>query len=329
MQRPPAQVILGSSLLLPLLASTLLYIFAWPAVNTKPHRLPVGFVTAPTLETRLPRLLDQIQEGGFEPRFYQSEVDARIAIQKREVYGALLIDPATPSDFTVLTASAASPTVAQLLTGIGNSLGALLSAAGFSSPKVNDVVAATPSDPRQAGLSASALPLVLSGAITALLLVLGLRRPGQRVVGLGLVMLTAGMALAAVLQYVFGTLTGSYGLNALVTSLAIGAIAAFVAGLGATIGTPGFGLGLATLLLLSNPFSAISSAPQMLPEPWGAIGQWLPLGAFGTLIRSVAFFNGEGGGQAWMVLSLWICFGLVLVWVGSSRSAKTGQRAKA
>lgn len=328
MQRSPAQIILGSSLLLPLLASALLYIFAWPAINTKPHHLPVGFVTTPTLEARLPRLLERIQEGGFEPRFYTSELEARAAIQRREIYGALLIDPATPSEFTLLTASAASPTVAQLLTGIGNSLGALLSAAGFSisSPKVNDIVPATSSDPRQVGLAAGALPLILSGVITALLLVGGLGRLGQQIVGLGLVMLTTGMTLAAIWQYTFGTLAGSYGLNALVTGLTVGAIAASVAGLGATMGTPGFGLGLATLLLLSNPFSAINSAPQLLPEPWGAIGQGLPLGAFGTLIRSVAFFNGEGGGQAWMVLLLWLCFGLALMWVGSSRAA---QRAKA
>ncbi|RYM28645.1 MULTISPECIES: ABC transporter permease [unclassified Meiothermus] len=322
MPRSPTHIVLGSSLLLPLLASTMLYIFAWPAVNTKPHRLPVGFVTTPTLEARLPRLLEQIQEGGFEPRFYKSELEARAAIQRREIYGALLIDPATPSDFTLLTASAASPAVAQLLTGIGNSLGALLSAAGFSSPKVNDVVPATSSDPRQAGLATGVLPLILSGAITALLLVRGLGRLGQRIVGLGLVMLTTGASLAAIWQYAFGTLAGSYGLNALVAGLTVGAIAAFVAGLGATMGTPGFGLGLATLLWLSNPFSAINSAPQLLPEPWGAIGQGLPLGAFGTLIRSVAFFNGEGGGQAWTVLSLWLCFGLALLWVGSRRAAQ-------
>ncbi|MER3555283.1 MAG: hypothetical protein C4331_13320 [Meiothermus sp.] len=165
MQRPPAQVILGSSLLIPLLTSTLLYIFAWPAVNTKPHHLPLGFVTTPTLEHRLPRLLNQIQENGFEPHFYPSEADARTAIQRREVYGTVLINPATPSDFTLLTASAASPTVAQLLTGLGNSLGTLLSAAGFSNPKVNDVVAATTSDPRQAGLASSFLPLIVKTSV--------------------------------------------------------------------------------------------------------------------------------------------------------------------
>ena len=327
--RSPIQVILAASIVVPLLVSTLLYIFAWPGHNTRPNGLPVGFVTNSTLESRLPRLLNQIQENGFDARFYPDEAAARSAIQKREIYGALLIDPTRPEDYTLLTASAGSPTVAGLLTGIGNSLGGLLSAAGFKNPKLNDVVAATTDDPRQAGLLGSALPLVISGALTAAILVFGLRRSSERLLALTLIALVTGFAITAVWQFAFGTLAGNYLSNALVASLTIGAIGSFVAGLGAVIGVRGIGIGAVTMLLISNPLSAIGSSPRLLPWIWGDIGQWLPLGAFGTLIRSVAFFNGEGGGQALLVLSLWLLVGIALVWVGSSRSAAAPRTAAA
>ncbi|WP_073881324.1 hypothetical protein [Streptomyces sp. CB00316] len=58
------------------------------------------------------------------------------------------------------------------------------------------------------------------------------------------------------------------------------------------------GLGVVTLLkiLLGDPLSGVASAPQLLPEPVGALGQWLPPGAGGSLLRSVAFFDGGAAG---------------------------------
>ena len=73
-------------------------------------------------------------------------------ISKREVYGALLIDPASPADFKVLTASAGGPAAAQILGTVGSQVGALLSASGFAAPSVEDVVPTTAADPRQASL---------------------------------------------------------------------------------------------------------------------------------------------------------------------------------
>jgi hypothetical protein len=66
-------------------------------------------------------------------------------------------------------------------------------------------------------------------------------------------------------------------------------------------------------MLVGNPFSALTSAPEMLPEPWGAIGQAMPLGAGGWLLRSTAFFDGRGIGSAAWVLVIWAVVGLALV----------------
>jgi len=324
--RSPSTVILGANLAVPLIVSLLLAIFAWPVVHTAPNQLPIGFVTTPTLEQRLPRLLNQIREGGFDAHFYPDEAALRQAILKREVYGGMMIDPAKPEDYTAFTASAGSPSVAQLITSIGNLLASLLSAAGFENPRIQDLIPATTDDPRQAGIAGSALPLVISGAASGALLAFGLRRGRDRMLAMLLIALFTGFAITGVMQGGYKTLTGSYLTNSLAASLAIGAVVSFVGGLGSVLGVRGLGLGAATLLLLANPFSALNSAPEMLPGVWGTVGQWLPIGAFGTLMRSVAFFEGNGAAMPLLVLSIWLVVGLGLIWLGSRRASSTNPR---
>ena len=65
-------------------------------------------------------------------------------------------------------------------------------------------------------------------------------------------------------------------------------------------------------MLVGNPFSGMTSAPEMLPTGWSTLGQWLPPGATGTLLRSVAFFDGAGGTRALWILVGWVVLGLAL-----------------
>jgi hypothetical protein len=48
----------------------------------------------------------------------------------------------------------------------------------------------------------------------------------------------------------------------------------------------------------------------MLPTPAGAIGQLLPPGAGGNLLRSTGFFDGAAAGQHVAVLAAWAIAGL-------------------
>ena len=81
----------------------------------------------------------------------------------------------------------------------------------------------------------------------------------------------------------------------------------------------GLGLGAATMLLLGNPLSGLTSAPELLPSGWGTLGQLLPPGATGTALRSVAFFDGAGSGTALLVLTAWLGVDLVLCLVPTRR----------
>ncbi|WP_083733649.1 hypothetical protein [Actinomadura sp. CNU-125] len=75
-------------------------------------------------------------------------------------------------------------------------------------------------------------------------------------------------------------------------------------------------------MFVGNPISGVTSAPEMLPEPWGAIGQLLPPGAAGTFIRSAVFFDGAGAAVPLAVLLGWAAAGFLLLGVAGLRAAK-------
>ena len=71
-----------------------------------------------------------------------------------------------------------------------------------------------------------------------------------------------------------------------------------------------------------NPLSGMTSAPEMLPSGWGALGQLLPPGAAGTALRSVSFFDGAGAGRPLVVLTCWLVAGLALCALGAMKSQR-------
>ncbi|WP_418955785.1 ABC transporter permease [Streptomyces tritici] len=305
--------------LVPLVVALALWAFAWPAARLAPRELPLGVAgpaaaTAP-LEQSLAR-----HEGAFEVHRYADAEAARRAIEEREVYGAVVVTPRGPE---LLTATAASPAVAQLLReAVGGQL-----PAGVE-PKVTDVVKAPADDPRGAVFAAGLLPLAIAGAAAgALVTLFGLRGPRAAAALVGAAAL-AGLTGAALAHSWLGVLTGSWWAEAGVLSLTVLSIGAAMAGLGALLGPRGLGLGGLLMILIGNPFSGIGSAPQLLPEPAGLLGQWLPPGAAGTALRSVAFFDGNGAGGALLVLALWAAAGLAAVLAARGGTAEAREQGR-
>lgn len=258
--------------------------------------------------------LDQAMPGGFEITSVPDRAAAVESIKDRDVYGAIVLDPQAPE---VLTASAGGPAVAQILT----QLSARLSAQNPGvQVKVTDVVPLPKDDPRGAGLAAGALPLVLGGIIAAALLTQRIRGGGRRMAGAITFALTGALALTAVLQFWLGSLEGNYFANASVIAMSIGAISLTLLGLEWLFGFAGLGAGSAVMMLLGNPLSGLTSAPQMLPTGWGGLGQLLPPGAAGTALRSVSFFDGAGSGKSFLVLGCWLVLGLTLCGLGALRT---------
>src|SRR5690348_7144405 len=100
-------VVLGLSMLITLLVVA----FAWPASRTAPRDLPVALVAPAAVATQVQQQMAQAHPGAFQVTRFGSTAVAERAIRTREVYGALVLAPKPE----VLTASAASPVVAQLL----------------------------------------------------------------------------------------------------------------------------------------------------------------------------------------------------------------------
>ncbi len=297
-------------LLVPVTLAVILTLFAWPSARLEPRDLPVGVAGAPAAAAAIEQRLAH-NEGAFDVERYPDEAAARGAIEDRDVYGAFV---AAPSGAKVLTSSAASPMVAQLLSH------AAADAGGEPLP-VEDVVAASPAG---SAIASSVLPLVIAGILTgvaaSLLGASASGRAGLLVAGSVL----GGLVATGIVQGWLDIVGGDWVANAAGLSLTIAAIAAAVAGLKALLGHAGVGIAALTMILVGNPFAAVGSAPELLPRPVGGIGQLLPLGAGGNLLRSTGFFDGAGGGRHAIVLGCWVLAGLALLFAAALRDRRRG-----
>ncbi|MFD7479974.1 ABC transporter permease [Streptomyces sp. NPDC059837] len=104
---------------LPIVITLAVMAFAWPAGRIAPRDVPVGIVgTGPATQNAVEGLA-RAKPGAFDFHLYADQQAARSAIENRDVYGAFAI---SGDSVTVLKASAASPSVAQLLTDVGQQL---------------------------------------------------------------------------------------------------------------------------------------------------------------------------------------------------------------
>ncbi|MFI0409765.1 hypothetical protein [Actinomadura sp. 3N508] len=308
----------GIALAAALLQLVMIIAFSWPAARVAPRDVPV--VVAGPQAAAVAERLDRERPGAFDVRTERDEAAARAALADREAYGAVVTTPSGPK---VLTASAASPVIAQQLSALAQNL----AQPGGAPAPVEDVVAADSDDPRGAGFGALALPLIMSGLAAAVLLTFAIPKAAWRAAGVVLFAALGGLGVAGIAQGWLSLLPGSYLAVAGVMSLTILAVTGTVVGLAAAVGRAGLGLGALTLLFLGNPLSAATSAPELLPQPWGEIGQLLPPGAAVTLLRSTAFFDGAGATGAATVLVAWAAAGFVLLTVGGLRGRARDETA--
>ncbi len=311
--------ILGISLLLGLLVAA----FALPALRSAPHDLPVGVAGPPSATAPLSQLLAAHQTGAFAVSTYPDEAALRSAILNRDVYGGLAVSVGGPK---LLVATAASPAVAAALTGVGEALGQSQGVALAS----DDVVSLPSADPHGVGLATVLLPMLVGGVAPVVILVQAARRRSTQVLGVLLTNLATGFTVTTVLHLWLGTLAGSYPIESLTMSLLLAAISTPLLGLYAVLRWPGFGLGVLALLLLGLPLSGVQSAPELLPAGWSTLGQALPPGAGGRLLRSVAYFDGHGATASVVVLTCWVAAGLLASWLsrrpgGGTRRLRRGR----
>lgn len=311
--RTDPRLLIGAILGLTVVLCLMLLAFAAPAIHSGPRDLPLGIAGPSDAVTQVETALDQAQPGAFAVTSYRNTDALTEAITQREEVGGITLGP---DGIVVHVASAAGTPYAALLRSVAGGL-----AAGGQPVTVDDVVPLTTDDPAGSGLTALGLPLVFGGMISAVALSnLARRSRAQKIVGSLAFSLLAGFAATAILQFWLGSIDGPFALTALGVSLGIAAISLVVLGLESLLGYAGLGLGAVTMLFVANPLSGMATGAAWLPQPWGEIGQFLPVGAAGTAIRSLAFFDG-GAGQALIVLAVWAVVGIALVAVSGRRTA--------
>jgi hypothetical protein len=286
-----------------LVQAVLIAAFVLPGYKPEAHHVPVGVVGPP----HVAKALEAKTGDDFTVTRYASESAARDAIDDRDVYGALIVDG---KDRRLLTASAASNTVAQMLRGAAEK------AAG--DVQVEDVKPLDSDDPRGATINLLFLPLI-SVCFTAVLAVGALKLSARGLLAVVTVFAAlGGLAVTALMSEGLGALPGSYLALSGLTALTILAIALPVAGLHRLLGQAGIGIGAVLFLVIGNPASGNGTAPELLPGFWRWISQLMPPGAGGTGLRNTSYFDGAALGQPILVLTGYAVAGALLVVVADA-----------
>ncbi|MFC4761014.1 ABC transporter permease [Fructobacillus durionis] len=320
--------------------SIMMTAFATPAVNSGVNNVPIGIVT--TNEEVYQKMAKPLDKKGFDVTQYKSVSAMKTAVNERKIYGAF--DISETGDMTLYKATAASTAVAQALETIGNAvvtqqkvaakaqiqtmqaqaadanvlktLNAKVQAIDAKTLTVKELKSFPSRDTKGAGLVAGALPIALGGWIGTVAIANMVKGKKQKFWAAITFAIIGGLGLVAVIQFGIGTFDGNYFLTSLGAMLGIAGTAFFVLGLLEVMGNGGLGIAAVMLILLGNPLSGLGSAPEMLPKGWGFLGQLLPPGATGTLLRNITFFDGNAIAMPVCVLLTYIVVGMILFKIG-------------
>jgi hypothetical protein len=302
------------------LVTLMLTAFALPSVNSGPHAVPVGVTGSQAATHSIDTALDDDQ---WHVTAYPDTTALTAAIQDRDVVGGLVV---SDGGIELYTASAGAPSATAALTAVADAV----AERQHATTTVHDLVPFTQDDPRGAGLSAAALPMILGSLFPAIVLTRlfpGHRGLRTRVAGVIAFSLVAGTAITAFLQFATGTVDGNFALTSLGLSLGMAALATTFIGLESLVGFAGIGIGSAVMMLMGNPLSALSTGPHWLPTGWSTLGQILPPGATGSLLRANAFFDGNGAATPALTLGAWVLGGLGLLLIADRKGSRGALRA--
>lgn len=290
----------------------------WPALTSSPHDIPISLAGPAAATEQAAEALTAATGDLFDITLVADRDAAVASIEQRDAYGAVVLG-AQPE---VLTTTAGSSSVAQILARLAPTVQAQLAQAGQTvQVTVTDVVPLSADDPNGAGLAVLALPMLFAGMLGGMGIGFTVTGVARRLAALAVYGVAAGILLSAVLGDRLGIVQGGFWLDATVFGLAALSIAAFITGTISLLGRSGAAVGPVVFMLFANPISSFNAPTQFLPGVWGTVGQWFPPGAAGTLIRTVSYFPEASTAFPWAVLFAWTAVGVLLVVLSSLRRA--------
>ncbi len=278
-----------------------------------PKRIPVEVVGGPAAVARLNADLGSSSEiVSLKPA--SDLADARQAIRDRGADAAF--DPTTG---TLVLASGRGEAVDAVLTP-------LFTKAASGRLTTRDIAALPNDDPR--GLVAFYLVIgwiVGAYLLAAVLGIIGGMAPSSAGVALRRVLVFATYAIAsgiggaAIVQYGFSYVNGSFWVLSGVGTLLVFAVGMATVGLEAALGLIGTAVAILAFVVAGNPSAGGPWPTTLLPSPWREFGPYLPNGASLTAVRQVLFFDKAAILLPLGILAAYAAGGLVMTFAMTRR----------
>ena len=194
---------------------------------------------------------------------------------------------------------------------------------------VHDLVPLPSSDSSGATSYSAVLSLIIAGlASTTLVFMLTRHRPEPvRLMATVAIGVGAGLITALVTNVLVGAFPDHFFAVWGVATLFVLAIGLPIAAFQVIFGIAGTAIGALLFLVVGNPASGGSSAPELLPGFWRTLSQILPPGAAVTSMRDLVYFDGHGSSQALIVLAVYAVLGAGVAMIAHRLRARASPAA--
>jgi hypothetical protein len=304
-----------------LLLVTLLGLIGTAIHDPKPHDIAVGIVGPAAAVQQVTGAFTQNAPGTFAFTTYNSETDARAAIDSRDIDGALVLG-ATPR---LIAAGAAGDTPVGVMTAAFSSV---FKAQG-ATLEVETVHPFATGDAHGLILFFVIVAVIISTLVSqAVLFALtpgaGFGQRTAVVIGFAVLSGLTAMGTATWIAGDFGS--GFWEATALVM-LASAAVGAVVAGATRLLGPAGIALSVLVMVLLDLVSSGGPAGSQVLPDLYRALAPWMPAPQLFSAMRGALYFDGSGVTTPILVISGWLVAGFLLMGLGELRAARRAPAA--
>lgn len=310
-----------------LLLVTLLALIGTAIRDPKPHDIPVGLVGPAQAYGQVQAAFAKNAPGTFAFTIYDTEADARAAIDSRTVDGALVFGQPP----RLIVAGAAGDTSVGVMTGAFTNV----FAAQGATLQVETVHPFAQGDAHGLILFFIVVAVIISTLVAqAVLYTLAASAGGAFRIGVA----AAFAALSSITamgtaSWIAGGFGGDFWTATGLVALASASAGVVVTGFTRLMGRVGIALAVLIVVLLDLVSSGGPGGSQILPDFYRALSPWMPAPQLFSALRGALYFNDEGLSNPLLVMSAWLVVGLVLVGLGgfvaNRRPAATPQVAPA
>ena len=280
----------------------------------QPHGLQVSVISDHNWQSYVANQLNAIPG---KPVYAYAETDqatAKKMLTERRRQGVYLFNPNGNTD-TLLVASSAGSSDAAAVELIFQQVAAKQG----RSVQMTDIAPVQPGDSR--GITGFYLVTgwLVGGYLMASLV--GLSRGGKarnfrrmlwRLALCAVYAVLSGLLGTLIVDQWLGALTGHYWQLAAIGMLLSATASIFTMGMEAVFGVVGVGIAILLFVVLGNPSAGGAFNYEVLPQPWGFMGQWLPNGAGVDAVRSVVYLDGYSLGFHLSAMAWWLAVGLLV-----------------